>query len=121
MLKYAAKRILMMIPTLLGVAILIFILVRVVPGDIVEIKYGSATGSLVPQDIMDAERARLGLDKPYALQLVDWLWGVVRLDLGTSLWTEKPVIHEIASHRYSSRLDHSHRSGSSCHFVLRRK
>ena len=86
-LTYAAKRILMMIPTLLGVAIIIFLMVRVLPGDIVDIKYGSSTGSMVPQSVIDAERARLGLDRPMPAQMVDWLTGLLRLDLGTSLWT----------------------------------
>lgn len=95
-LTYAAKRILMMIPTLLGVAIIIFLMVRVLPGDIVDIKYGSSTGSMVPQSVIDAERARLGLDRPMPAQMVDWLTGLVRLDLGTSLWTERPVWDEIA-------------------------
>ena len=95
-LTYAAKRILMMIPTLLGVAIIIFLMVRVLPGDIVDIKYGSSTGSMVPQSVIDAERARLGLDRPMPAQMVDWLTGLLRLDLGTSLWTERPVWDEIA-------------------------
>ena len=96
-LKYAAKRFLMMIPTLIGVAIIIFFLVRVLPGDIVDIKYASATGSAVPQEIIDAERERLGLDRPLVVQLGDWLVGLTTGDLGTSLWTERPVRDEIMS------------------------
>ncbi|MCB1330921.1 MAG: ABC transporter permease [Maritimibacter sp.] len=95
MLAYALRRILMMIPTLIGVAILIFILVRVVPGDFVAQKYGVVGGAQVSQEVIDAERARLGLDQPYLVQLGDWLWGLARLDLGTSLWTERPVLTEI--------------------------
>lgn len=96
-LKYAVKRFLMMIPTLIGVAIIIFFLVRVLPGDIVDIKYASATGSAVPQEIIDAERARLGLDQPLIVQLGDWLVGLTTGDLGTSLWTERPVLDEVMS------------------------
>lgn len=95
MLAYALRRILMMIPTLLGVAILIFILVRVVPGDFVAQKYGVASGAQVSQEVIDAERARLGLDKPYAVQLGEWLWGLTHFDLGNSLFTERPVLTEI--------------------------
>ena len=94
-LKYAAKRALMMVPTLLGVAIIIFLMVRVMPGDIIEIKYANSTGSSVPQEIIDAERARLGLDQPVIVQMGDWLVGLATLDLGTSLWTERPVWDEI--------------------------
>lgn len=96
MLNYIFKRILMMLPTLLGVAILVFVLVRVVPGDIVAIKLGGSSGSQVSQDIIDAERHRLGLDKPYLVQLSDWIIGVATLDLGTSFWTERPVLTEIS-------------------------
>ncbi|MEK7366546.1 MAG: ABC transporter permease, partial [candidate division NC10 bacterium] len=63
MRRYIATRLLLMVPTLLGVAILIFILMRVVPGDIVELKY-AGVGAYVSQESLDKERALLGLDKP---------------------------------------------------------
>ena len=57
-----------MIPTLVGVAIITFVVMRLVPGDIVALRYA---GSSVPQDIIDKERAILGLDKPMWAQFVD--------------------------------------------------
>lgn len=84
-----------MVPTLLGVAILIFILMRVVPGDIVELKY-AGVGAYVSQETLDKERALLGLDKPLWKQFLDWIWGIVRLDFGTSMWTGRPITQEIA-------------------------
>ncbi len=84
-----------MIPTLLGVAVLIFILMRVVPGDIVELRY-TADGGSVSAQVLAAERARLGLDKPLWRQFVDWMGGVLRGDLGISMWTGRPVTYEIA-------------------------
>ncbi len=84
-----------MVPTLLGVAILIFILMRVVPGDIVELKY-AGVGAYVSQETLDKERALLGLDQPLWKQFLDWIWGIVRLDFGTSMWTGRPITQEIA-------------------------
>lgn len=95
MRRYIATRLLLMVPTLLGVAILIFILMRVVPGDIVELKY-AGVGAYVSQETLDKERALLGLDKPLWKQFLGWMWGVVRLDFGTSMWTGRPITQEIA-------------------------
>jgi peptide/nickel transport system permease protein len=84
-----------MIPTLFGVAVLVFVLLRVVPGDIVELKY-SGTGAYAPKDAMARERTLLGLDKPLWQQFTAWMWGITRLDFGISMWTGRPVAHEIA-------------------------
>ena len=96
MLRYAINRILLMIPTLIGVAILVFILLRLMPGDIVELRF-RAEGGNVPQEIIDAERARLGLDKPLLIQFFVWIKGLAVGDFGTSMWTGRPVIDEILS------------------------
>ncbi|MBM3573417.1 MAG: ABC transporter permease, partial [Alphaproteobacteria bacterium] len=95
MLRYLAQRVLLMVPTLLGVALLVFFMLRVMPGDIVELKL-KADGAAVTQDVLDAERARLGLDKPLHVQLVAWLGGMLVGDMGTSMWTGQPVAYEIA-------------------------
>ncbi|MCY4138252.1 MAG: ABC transporter permease [Rhodobacteraceae bacterium] len=96
MTSYAINRLLLMIPTLLGVAILVFIMMRMLPGDIVELKL-LAEGGQVSEEALEAERKKLGLDKPMWLQFVDWMVGLVTLDFGKSLWTERPVVDEIAS------------------------
>ena len=95
MRRYIATRLLLMLPTLLGVAVLVFILMRVVPGDIVELKY-AGVGAYVSQETLDKERALLGLDQPLWQQFLGWIWGVVRLDFGTSMWTGRPITQEIA-------------------------
>ena len=92
MRRYVAGRLLLMIPTLVGVAILTFVIMRMVPGDIVALKYA---GSPVPQSVIDEERHQLGLDKPMWLQFTDWMGEIARFDLGTSLWTGHPVVEEI--------------------------
>jgi len=95
MLAYVVHRLLLMIPTLLGVAVLVFLLLRVMPGDVVELKL-KADGADVSAETLKAERQRLGLDKPMASQLADWLTGLATLDFGTSMWTEDRVSHEVA-------------------------
>jgi peptide/nickel transport system permease protein len=93
-IKYIVKRLLLMVPTLLGVAVLIFFLMRVVPGDIVELRF-MGDSAFASKDNLDKERARLGLDRPLWQQFVTWMTGIVRLDFGTSMWTGAPIIEEI--------------------------
>lgn len=95
MQRYIVKRFLLIIPTLLGVAVLVFVLMRIVPGDIVELRY-TLEGTAVSDELLAKERARLGFDKPIANQFVEWMWGIVRLDFGKSMWTDNPVTEEIA-------------------------
>ena len=92
MQRYIFRRLLLMIPTLIGVAILTFVIMRLVPGDIVALRYA---GSPVPQEIIDQERAALGLDQPIHVQFADWMSDLARFDLGTSLWTGQPVVQEV--------------------------
>ena len=94
MTKYLIKRFLLMLPTLFGVALVTFLLIRVIPGDVVELRYSGDRGA-VSQEILDQERARIGLDKPVWQQFATWLAGVVRLDFGTSMWTGAPIWEEI--------------------------
>jgi peptide/nickel transport system permease protein len=84
-----------MIPTLLGVAMVIFFLMRIVPGDIVELKY-VGQGAMVSQETLQKERQLLGLDKPLWVQFGSWIWGLIRGDFGVSMWTGRPIAHEIA-------------------------
>ena len=83
-----------MIPTLFGVALLVFLLLRVAPGDIVELKY-AGSGTFAPKEALDRERAQLGLDKPVAQQFFSWISGIVRFDFGQSMWTGQPIAQEI--------------------------
>jgi peptide/nickel transport system permease protein len=94
MWKYLAKRFVLMFPTLLGVAIVTFVLIRVIPGDVVELRLAGDRGS-VSQEMLDRERARFGLDRPVLEQFVTWISGVARLDFGTSMWTGSPIWQEI--------------------------
>ncbi len=68
MARYLTRRLLLMVPTLLAVAVIIFVLVRVIPGDIVELRLVSG-GSFVTKSVIEAERARLGLALRFQLSL----------------------------------------------------
>lgn len=94
MLAYTTRRILLMVPTLLGVAVLVFFLLRIMPGDVVELML-RGDGANVPQQVIEQERTRLGLDRPLLVQFLAWTGGLLQGDFGTSLWTGRPVSYEI--------------------------
>ena len=73
---------------------LVFFMLRVVPGDVVEVKLRGDGGS-VSQQTIDAERKRLGLDQPLMTQFGQWMVGVATFNYGISMWTERPVMEEI--------------------------
>jgi peptide/nickel transport system permease protein len=83
-------------PTLLGAATLVFILMRLIPGDICLVRLGSGGTSFTAQ-ALDACHAEIGIGRPWIVQYLEFLWGVVRFDFGTSMWSGKPVIAEIAT------------------------
>jgi peptide/nickel transport system permease protein len=95
MIRYVGRRFLLALLTLLGVAVLIFVMLRVVPGDVVELKL-RGEGGAVTQDVIEHERARLGLDQPLTVQFAAWMRGLATFDLGKSMWTERPVAEEIS-------------------------
>src|SRR5258708_959518 len=93
MLSYIIRRLLLMIVTLFGVSIAIFLLLRIVPGNIADILFDSA-GMIDPAEKQKIV-ADLGLDKPIPVQYAQWIGGLFRGDLGYSYVSEKPVIDEI--------------------------
>ncbi len=93
--RFLVKRFLLTIPTLLGVAILVFVLLRVIPGDVVEMKFASGEGVFTDPKVLAEERAKLGLDKSLWLQFLDWMGGLARGDLGLSMWTGAPITEEL--------------------------
>jgi peptide/nickel transport system permease protein/oligopeptide transport system permease protein len=91
--RYIIKRLLLAIPTLFGVIIGAFLIIRLVPGDPVEVMlFGT---SPTPEQIVEMRRI-LGLDQPLFRQFVTYIWGVVRGDLGESIQRHAPVVAEIA-------------------------
>jgi peptide/nickel transport system permease protein len=87
------RRFLLMILTLFGMSVLIFVMLRVVPGNIVDILFDSA-GMVNPDDKKRLEE-ELGLDRPIVQQYVSWITSMMKGDLGYSYVSEKPALDEI--------------------------
>lgn len=93
MLKYIIRRILLMIPILLGVSLVTFIIVRSIPGDPVRVLLGADARS-TPEQLENIRRA-YGLDRPLPVQYIRWLGHVLTGDLGNSLRTGRPLTQEL--------------------------
>jgi peptide/nickel transport system permease protein len=83
-----------MIPTLFGAALFVFLLLRLIPGDVCEVRL-AGSGMYFDQEQIDLCRASIGLDKPKLFQFFEFVGGYFTLDLGKSMWTERPISHEI--------------------------
>ncbi len=92
MLRYVAQRIALSVPVFLGVITIVFLVVRVLPGDPAQ----AALGDYAPRDAVEALRSKLGLDAPLPVQYAAFLFSVARGDLGTSLINGTFVRDEIA-------------------------
>lgn len=99
-MRFFLGRLLSAVPVVLGVALLVFLLLHLVPGDPVELMLGD---SARPAD-RAALRHALGLERSVAAQLVDWFSGLARLDLGTSLFSRRPVV-EVLLERLPATLE----------------
>ena len=94
MYQYIIKRLLLVIPTLFGAAVLVFLLLRLIPGDICDMRL-AGEGGLVDEETLNTCRIAMGIDKSLWLQFVDFIWGFIRFDLGISMWTGQPINYEI--------------------------
>ena len=94
MYKYIVKRILLMIPTLIGAAVLVFFLLRLIPGDICELRLAGTCLYAYPAEI-ELCRNNLGLNDHILVQFADFVMGFFIFDLGDSMWTGKPITFEI--------------------------
>jgi peptide/nickel transport system permease protein len=90
---YIVRRLLLMFVTLIGMSMLIFVMLRLVPGNITDIIFDSA-GFVNPAAKKKIEK-QLGLDQPIAVQYVTWIGGLLHGDLGYAYVSEKPAIDEI--------------------------
>jgi len=92
MLKYLIQRLLLAILTIFGVTIVIFVAMRVLPGDPLAMIYGEGQGIYVLTDAeLGAVRASLGLDQPLYLQYLSWMGDVFSGELGHSFWVDAPI------------------------------
>lgn len=93
MFAYIVRRLALMLVTLIGISIIIFVLLRVVPGNIVDILFDAA-GFVDPADKANLEK-ELGLSDPIVVQYLRWIGGLLHGDLGYSYVSEKPALQEI--------------------------
>jgi len=99
MLSYAVRKLLTLIPVMLGVYTLVFLVMQVLPGDPAKIRAGPGASAEAIENI----RHQFGLDKPIPVQYVLYLEKAVRLDFGRSFRTNQPVIDELKT-RYANTL-----------------
>src|ERR1700681_2048740 len=90
---YIVRRLVLMLVTLFGISVIIFVLLRIVPGNIVDILFAAA-GYVDPADKAHLEQ-ELGLDQSIVVQYLHWIGGLLRGDLGYSYVSEKPALDEI--------------------------
>ena len=86
---------LMLFPTLFGAAVVVFLLLRLIPGDVCMLKFGGEGGYVDPEQITQCQE-RLGISDPKIKQFYDYISGFITFDLGKSMWTQQDVTHEIA-------------------------
>ena len=94
MTKYILKRLLLIVPTILGAGVLVFFLMRVIPGDVCLIKWLDF-GTHKDPALLDLCREELGLNYPLHIQFFEFLKGALTLDFGVSMWTGRPIIEEL--------------------------
>ena len=98
MQQYIIKRVLLLIPTILLVTVIVFALIRVIPGDpaLLVLVGPTGEGTFTEEQLVEMQR-RLGTDRPVHEQYGTWMWGVLRGDLGDSIFYERPVVNELGN------------------------
>jgi len=97
--SYAARRLISLIPIIIGISLVVFLIMRMLPGDVAAMilmggdEEGNSAASL---EAINALRAQLGLNEPLWQQYFHWVGGLLTLDAGNSLWSGRPVFQEIA-------------------------
>ena len=89
MSEYVFKRMLALIPTLFFASLIVFVSIRLVPGDVIDLML--AQNDVVSTQDRESLRAALGMDQPLWRQYLDWAGGALQGDLGRSLWENAPV------------------------------
>ena len=96
MKRYIAKRLLLLIPILLGITFLSFAMMRIAGSDAI-LQMADVSGVALSQEVIDAQRTQLGLDQPFMIQYLNWLGGFLTGDLGTSYVSGKDVFDTFLS------------------------
>jgi peptide/nickel transport system permease protein len=95
LMRYAAMRLMQLIPMVLVVTMVVFFVMMIVPGDPVMVMLGAVDGAQVSREVYDAMRLRLGLDQPLIVQYFHWLLNVLQGDLGISITYRTPALEVI--------------------------
>ncbi len=96
MRKYVLRRLFLFIPTLFGVSIAVFVLLRIIPGDIAALILSGPSGELTyTQEDVEQLREEMGLNNPIYVQYADWMWDFIRGDLGRSFLTKFEIADQI--------------------------
>ena len=95
LVRYAAMRLMQLIPMVLVVTMVVFFVMMIVPGDPVMVMLGAVDGAQVSREVYNAMRVRLGLDQPLIVQYINWLSHVLQGDLGTSITYRTPALEVI--------------------------
>jgi peptide/nickel transport system permease protein len=95
MSRYLLRRLIATVPVLIVVSLIVFVIMRVAPGDVAQMLLSGDSGSAASAQDVHHLRQQLGLDRPYHVQYMAFLAGLVRLDPGQSLWTSQPILVEL--------------------------
>ena len=104
MRQYALKRIALIIPTVLLVTIIVFTVMRLLPGDPALVILSEGDASFTQEELEDLRR-QLGTDRPIVVQYVDWIGGLVQGDLGTSIWRSGQPVTKLVGDRIFRTLE----------------
>ncbi len=98
MKAFLLRRAIGLLPILVGISIVVFAIMRMLPGDVAAMILGGEEegGAGVSKEAVEALRVQLGLNEPLWSQYLHWAGGLLRLDAGNSLWSNRPVFVEIA-------------------------
>jgi peptide/nickel transport system permease protein len=95
LLRYAAARLVQLVPMVLVVTMVVFFVMMIVPGDPVMVMLGAVDGAQISREVYDAMRVRLGLDQPLIVQYLKWLGNMLQGDLGNSITHRTPALEVI--------------------------
>ena len=104
MRQYALKRIALIIPTVLLVSIIVFTVMRLLPGDPALVILSEGDAAFTQEELEDLRR-QLGTDRPIVVQYGDWIYGLVQGDLGTSIWRSGQPVSKLVGDRIFRTLE----------------
>ena len=97
MTEYVIRRLILMIPTLLLVSLIVFTIMRVIPGDVATLIATRGGEGIATQEEIQSLREKIGLNDPLPIQYAKFIFGLMKFDVGNSLWSGRPVIAELLS------------------------